>query len=242
MYQDEKGNLLSKEQLYANMKHHIQAVVERYKDVAYCWDVVNEAVADSPVRWGQPALRQSPMYQIAGEEFIYKAFEYAHEADPNALLFYNDYNDAEPEKSQRIYELVKRMKEAGVPIDGIGMQAHYNIYGPSEQEIDAAITKYKELVKHIHITELDIRVNTEMGGGLMFNRGEARPIAQWEQSLQADQYVNPLQGSPQARRRSRLRNLLERVRCRLLAWRQQFSAPHRQEPQGKTGIQCRQEI
>lgn len=190
MYQDEKGNLLSKEQLYANMKHHIQAVVERYKDVVYCWDVVNEAVADSPVRWGQPPLRQSPMYQIAGEEFIYKAFEFAHEADPDALLFYNDYNDAEPEKSQRIYELVKRMKDAGVPIDGIGMQAHYNIYGPSEQEIDAAITKYKELVKHIHITELDIRVNTEMGGGLIFNRGEARPIAQWEQSLQADQYVN----------------------------------------------------
>ena len=80
------------------------------------------------------------MYQIAGEEFIYKAFEYAHEADPNALLYYNDYNDAEPAKSQRIYNLVKRMKDAGVPVDGIGMQGHYNIYGPTMKEVDDAIT------------------------------------------------------------------------------------------------------
>ena len=121
MYMDDKGNLLPKEEFYANMKHHIQAIVNRYKDVVYAWDVVNEAVADSPVRQGQSPMRQSPMFQIAGEEFIYKAFEYAHEADPNALLFYNDYNDAEPGKSQRIFELVQRMKAAGVPIDGIGM-------------------------------------------------------------------------------------------------------------------------
>ena len=190
MYMDEQGNLLPKEQFYANMKHHIDAIVSRYKDVVYAWDVVNEAVADSPVRFGQSPLRQSPMYQIAGEEFIYKAFEYAHEADPDALLFYNDYNDAEPEKSQRIFDLVKRMKDAGVPVDGIGMQGHYNIYGPSAEEVDAAITKYSQIVDHIHITELDIRINTDMGGGLMFNRGEARPISSWEQALQADQYAS----------------------------------------------------
>ncbi|MBO7584520.1 MAG: endo-1,4-beta-xylanase, partial [Bacteroidales bacterium] len=122
IYQDEKGNLLPKEEFYANMKHHIQAVVNRYKDVVYAWDVVNEAVADSPVRPGQPELRQSPMWQIAGEEFIYKAFEYAHEADPNALLFYNDYNECDPGKSERIAGLITRMKAAGVPVHGIGMQ------------------------------------------------------------------------------------------------------------------------
>ena len=189
MYQDEDGNLLPKEQFYANMKHHIQAVVGRYKDVVYCWDVVNEAVADSPVPPGQSPLRQSPMFLIAGEEFIYKAFEYAREADPDALLFYNDYNDAEPDKSRRIYELVKRMKDAGVPVDGIGMQGHYNIYGPSEQDIDAAITRYGEIVDHIHITELDIRINTESGGSLRFDRGEHRPVASWEQILQTDEYA-----------------------------------------------------
>ena len=188
MYQDENGNLLPKEEFYANMKHHIQAIVNRYKDVVYCWDVVNEAVADSPVYPGMPELRNSPMYQIAGEEFIYKAFEYAHEADPDALLFYNDYNDSEPAKSQRIYNLLRRMKDAGVPVDGVGMQAHYNIYGPSEQEIDNAISLYSSVVDHIHITELDIRMNTEQGGGLMFNRGEAQ-TASWQTTLQEDQYT-----------------------------------------------------
>ncbi|MBO7574947.1 MAG: endo-1,4-beta-xylanase [Bacteroidales bacterium] len=188
MYQDEKGNLLSKEEFYANMKHHIQAIVNRYKDVVYCWDVVNEAVADSPVYPGRPELRNSPMYQIAGEEFIYKAFEYAHEADPNALLFYNDYNDAEPAKSQRIYNLVKRMKDAGVPVDGIGMQAHYNVYGPTMKEVDDAIKLYSTVVKHIHLTELDIRINEDMGGGLRFNQGQAT-VSDWERTLQQDQYV-----------------------------------------------------
>ncbi len=188
MYQDEKGNLLPKEEFYANMKHHIQAIVERYKDVVYCWDVVNEAVADSPVYPGRPELRDSPMYKIAGEEFIYKAFEYAHEADPDALLFYNDYNDAEPAKSQRIFNLVKRMKDAGVPIDGIGMQAHYNVYGPTMKEVDDAIKLYSTVVDHIHLTELDIRVNEDMGGGLRFNQGKAT-VADWEKTLQQDQYT-----------------------------------------------------
>ena len=187
MYQDANGNLLPKEEFYANMKHHIQAIVNRYKDVVYCWDVVNEAVADSPVWPGRSELRDSPMYKIAGEEFIYKAFEYAHEADPNALLFYNDYNDAEPAKSQRIYNLVKRMKDAGVPVDGIGMQGHYNIYGPSQEDIDKAITLSSQVVDHIHITELDVRVNTEMGGGLRFSQG-ATQIADWEKTLQEDMY------------------------------------------------------
>ena len=189
MYQDEKGNLLPKEEFYANMKHHIQAIVNRYKDVVYCWDVVNEAVADSPVWPGRPELRESPMYKIAGEEFIYKAFEYAHEADPDALLFYNDYNDAEPAKSQRIYNLVKRMRDAGVPVDGIGMQGHYNIYGPNMSDVDAAIDLYSKVVKHIHITELDIRLNEDMGGALRFNQGSGQ-VTDWERILQQDQYVN----------------------------------------------------
>jgi len=188
MYQDKDGNLVSKEVLYANMKSHINAVVSRYKDIVYCWDVVNEAMADEQ-RWpGASPYRQSPLFQIAGDEFIAKAFEYAREADPNALLFYNDYNDADPQKSVRIYNMVKKMKDAGVPIDGIGMQGHYNVYGPSEQDIDKAIELYKTVVDHIHVTELDIRVNEDMGGALRFNQGAAQ-VADWEKTLQADQYA-----------------------------------------------------
>lgn len=158
MYSDKDGNLLSKEEFYSKMREHIFAIVHRYKDVVYAWDVVNEAIAEIPTNPDQP-LRESPMWQIAGEEFIYKAFEYAHEADPDALLFYNDYDEANPEKSKQIFALVKRMKDAGVPIDGIGMQGHYDIHNPTSEEVDQAISKYKTLVNHIHITELDLRIH-----------------------------------------------------------------------------------
>lgn len=158
----------TKEEFLSRMRHHIHTVVSRYKDVVYCWDVVNEAITDDP-RAENP-YRQSPLYKVAGEEFISKAFEYAHEADPHALLFYNDYNECDPVKSRRIYEMVKRMKEDGVPIHGIGMQGHYNIYGPTEQQVDDALCLYKQVVDHIHITELDVRINEEMGGQLRFSR------------------------------------------------------------------------
>ena len=176
----------TKEVFYQRMKNHIQAVVSRYKDVVYCWDVVNEAMTDD--KNAVDPYRQSPMYKLCGDEFIAKAFQYAREADPKALLFYNDYNECDPVKSQRIYNMVKAMKQAGVPIDGIGMQGHYNIYGPSEEDVEAPISKYSELVKHIHVTELDLRTNTEQGGQLHFARGEAKPQAPYIAALQEDQY------------------------------------------------------
>ena len=176
----------TKEVFFQRMRNHIHAIVNRYKDVVYCWDVVNEAMTDDAK--AEDPYRQSPLYKIAGDEFIAKAFEYAREADPKALLFYNDYNECDPVKSQRIYEMVKKMKDAGVPIDGIGMQGHYNIYGPTEAEIDAAINKYKTIVKHIHVTELDIRVNEEMGGQLRFSREGVNVSDTIKQNL-ADQYA-----------------------------------------------------
>ena len=195
MYKDEKGDLVSKEKLFQNMKHHITAIVERYKDVVYAWDVVNEAISDGGWQGGRRGMgehpspyRNSPLYQIAGDEFIKKAFIYAREADPNVLLFYNDYNAADPGKRDRIYNMVKSMKEEGVPIDGIGMQGHYNVYGPSMEDVDAALTKYSTIVKHIHITELDIRANQEMGGQLNFSR-DGGNISQVVKTLQEDQYA-----------------------------------------------------
>ncbi|MBE6263695.1 MAG: glycosyl hydrolase family 10 [Prevotella sp.] len=192
MFTDKKGNPVKKEVFYARLKKHIQAIVTRYKDIIYCWDVVNEAMADQAFSWpGHPAnpYRESKLYKLCGDEFIAKAFQFAREADPNALLFYNDYNAADPGKRDRIFNMVKKMKDAGVPIDGIGMQGHYNIYGPSEEDIDAAITKYATIVKHIHFTELDLRTNMEHGGQLQFSRGEAKPMAPYLQTLQEDQYA-----------------------------------------------------
>ena len=196
MFVDENGNEVSKEVFYERLRTHIHAVVNRYKDVVYAWDVVNEAIADGDGRmnpWTKEVpspYRQSRHFKLCGDEFIAKAFEFAREADPDALLFYNDYNAADPAKRDRIYDMVKKMKEAGVPIDGIGMQGHYNIYGPSMADVEAAIQKYSTIVDQIHFTELDVRINEEMGGFLRFSRGEAKPVPEHLKVVQEDQYAD----------------------------------------------------
>ena len=192
MFTDKKGKPVKKEVFYERLRDHIYTVVNRYKDVVYAWDVVNEAIADDVrTRSGTEAspYRQSRLFQLCGDEFIAKAFQFAREADPNALLFYNDYSTVDPGKRERIYNMVKKMKDAGVPIDGIGMQGHYNIYYPDEELLDTAISRFSELVKHIQITELDLRTNTESGGQLTFARGEVIPQPSYIATIQEDQYA-----------------------------------------------------
>ncbi|MBQ9216311.1 MAG: endo-1,4-beta-xylanase [Prevotella sp.] len=196
MFVDKKGKPVKKEVFYERLREHIHTVVNRYKDVVYAWDVVNEAMADD----GRPfdfvdgklvpasPYRQSRHFKLCGDEFIAKAFEFAREADPDGLLFYNDYSCVDKGKRERIYEMVKKMKDAGVPIDGIGMQGHYNIYFPDEEQLDLTISRFSEIVKHIHITELDLRTNTESGGQLMFSRGETKPQAPYIATIQEDQF------------------------------------------------------
>ena len=130
------------------------------------------------------------MMDLCGEEFIVKVFQFAREADPNVELFYNDYNACQPAKRDRIYNMVKKMKEMGAPIDGIGMQGHYNIYFPSMEDFDAAIVKYSKIVDKIHITELDLRTNEEMGGQLQFSLGKAGEVPQYIKTLHEAQYAN----------------------------------------------------
>ena len=193
MMYDKKGKFVKKEVFYQRLREHIHTVMNRYKDIVYCWDVVNEAMSDQNPRpaWrGHPAgtpYRESTLYKQYGDEFIAKAFEFAREADPNALLFYNDYNAFQKGKSQRIFDMVKKMKDAGVPIDGIGMQGHFSVFGPDMKEVDEAIEKYKTIVNHIHITELDIRANEEMGGQLNFSR-QGVAIKPWVEALHINQY------------------------------------------------------
>ena len=192
MFSDSKGKPVKKEVFYERLREHIHTVVNRYKDIVYAWDVVNEAMADDGRGWPGREVspyRQSTAFRLCGDEFIAKAFIFAREADPNATLIYNDYSCVDPGKRERIYNMVKKMKDAGVPIDGIGMQGHYNIYFPDEDQLDLTITKFKELVKHIHITELDLRMNNESGGQLMFSRGEAKPQPAYMATLQNDQYA-----------------------------------------------------
>ena len=183
MFTDAKGNPVTKEVFYARLKDHIQTVMKRYSDIIYAWDVVNEAMSDG----GPNPYRQSKLYQLCGDEFIAKAFQFAREADPKAILFYNDYNECDPRKSRNIYEMVLRMRSNGVPIDGIGMQGHYNIFGPTVKELEDALSLYAPLVEHIHVTELDVRINREMGGQLQFSR-EGAEVSDSVQALHAQQY------------------------------------------------------
>jgi endo-1,4-beta-xylanase len=145
---------VSKELLYKRLKEHITTVVNRYKDVVYAWDVVNEVISDNPNEY----FRNSPFYKICGEEFVQKAFEYAHEADPKAILFYNDYNETNPVKREKIYKMVKGLKDKGVPIHGVGLQAHWSIHDLTEGQVDSTLSKFASLGLKIQVTELDLKV------------------------------------------------------------------------------------
>jgi len=148
------GQTVTKEELLARMKQHITDVVGRYKGKLYAWDVVNEAVPDK----GDEIYRNSKFYEIIGEEYIEKAFEYAHAADPNALLFYNDYNTENASKRDRIYQLVKKLKDKGVPIHGVGLQGHWSVYEPTAKELEESISKFASLGLQVQITEMDVSV------------------------------------------------------------------------------------
>lgn len=144
----------TKEILLERLKSHIEVVGKRYENDFYCWDVVNEAVDDK----GDNILRKSPWVDIIGEDFMDYSFKYAREILPNTELFYNDYNAIVPEKRDKIYKAVKDMKDRGIPIDGVGLQCHFNIYNPTMDEIREAIELYASLGVRIHITEMEISV------------------------------------------------------------------------------------
>lgn len=154
LFKDTAGKLVTKEILLKRLKDHITTVVNRYKGKIYAWDVVNEAIADDSTRF----LRNSLWYQICGDDFIAKAFEYAHEADPKAVLFYNDYNTERPEKRERVYRLLKQLVDAKVPINAVGLQAHWSVYEPESKDLIETIRKFSSLGLKVQITELDMSI------------------------------------------------------------------------------------
>lgn len=154
MFVNKEGKQASKELVLQRLKDHITTVVSRYKGKIYAWDVANEVISDNRNEY----LRPSEWYKICGEEYIAKAFQWAHEADPKALLFYNDYNEIDPVKREKIHRLVKSLKDAGVPIHGVGLQAHWAINEPSYGQLDSTLKRLADLGLPLHITELDISV------------------------------------------------------------------------------------
>jgi endo-1,4-beta-xylanase len=152
VFKDEKGNPLTRDALLQRLHDHIQTVVSRYKGKINSWDVVNEALNEDGT------LRQSLWMKIIGEDYIVKAFQFAHDADPNVQLNYNDYNLETPAKRKGAIALVKRLQAAGVPIAVVGNQGHLHLDGASPADEEATITDLAATGVKVAITELDIDV------------------------------------------------------------------------------------
>jgi endo-1,4-beta-xylanase len=151
------GPRATREELLERMRDHIHTVVGRYKGKVKVWDVVNEALADG----GNEVLRNSPWTQIIGPDFIAKAFQYAHEADPDAILRYNDYGLENPAKRERLKKLIKQLQDENIPVHAIGTQTHINV-STTFETMDQTFADLASIGLPVHITELDM--NASMRG------------------------------------------------------------------------------
>jgi len=145
------------------LKNHIDNVVNHYKGKVICWDVVNEAILDNPS--GNNVYKTNVWYP-AVPDYIDLAFQWARAADPTVKLFYNDYSaEGSGAKSDAVYNLVRSMKQRGIPLDGIGLQYHVSLqYSPSISDVTNNINRLTALGLEVHITELDISIQGGSGG------------------------------------------------------------------------------
>lgn len=146
------GSLLDINTLFRNITDHITAVAGRYSGKIKGWDVVNEAILDDG------SYRENDFYNISGEEYIFKSFEIANRIDPEAELYYNDFSMYKTEKCNAAVLLANKIRERGLRIDGIGLQAHWGLDYPSIDEIEKSILTIHEAGYRVHFTELDIDV------------------------------------------------------------------------------------
>lgn len=149
-FQDENGKEVSPEVLKQRMKDHIYTVAKRYKGKLKGWDVVNEAIIEDG------SYRKSKFYQILGEEFIPLAFQYAHEADPDAELYYNDYGMDNEGRRNGVVKLIRSLKEKGLRIDAVGMQGHMGMDYPKIEEFEKSMLAFAAEGVKVMITEWDM--------------------------------------------------------------------------------------
>ncbi|UOB17619.1 endo-1,4-beta-xylanase [Abyssalbus ytuae] len=139
-------------EMHHAIQSHINTIVGRYKGKINSWDVVNEALNEDGT------LRNSVFLERLGENYLTTAFKLTAEADPDAELYYNDYNMCQPAKRDGAVKLVKKLQENGAKINGVGIQGHWNLNSPSLEEIEKSILAYSQLGVDVAITELDITV------------------------------------------------------------------------------------
>jgi len=150
LFVDENGADVSREVMIERMRNHIHTVVGRFKGRVDGWDVVNEAMMDDG------SWRNTKFFEIIGDDYIKLAFQFAHEADPDAELYYNDYAMSMEGKRKGVVELVKQLQAEGIRIDGIGMQGHMGMDHPDIGEFEKSIQAYAALGVNVMITEMDI--------------------------------------------------------------------------------------
>lgn len=150
-FRGEDGKQVTREVLIQRMRDHIHAVVGHYKGRVKGWDVVNEAIE------GNGEFRKSQYYRIIGPEFIRLAFQFAHEADPDAELYYNDYGMDSPAKREAVVKMVKDLKEHGCRIDAVGMQSHVSFDTPLD-EYEKSLEAFAAAGVKVMVTELDLSV------------------------------------------------------------------------------------
>ncbi len=152
MFQNKCGELPNREEMIDRMRTYIHTVVGRYKGKIKGWDVINEAILDDG------AIRESPWYRAIGPEYFELAFKFAHEADPNAELYYNDFSMNKPGKRAAVVKLIQRLKAAGCRIDAVGMQSHNGLDYPDLSEYEESIKAFIAAGVKVMITELDVNV------------------------------------------------------------------------------------
>lgn len=153
VFEDDQGEPLTREQLLQRMRERVKLVAQRYGDRIDAWDVVNESILSSG------KLRDSKWTQIIGDDFIEQAFRIADEQLPKDVeLIYNDYAMTAAGKRSAVVKMIADFKAKGVRIDGVGMQGHWSLTGPSIDEIEKSITAFAKAGVGVHITELDIDV------------------------------------------------------------------------------------
>jgi endo-1,4-beta-xylanase len=152
VFAGEGGTPLDRETALQRLRAHITTVAGRYRGRVHAWDVVNEALEEDGT------LRKTPWLAAIGEDYVAKAFEFARAADPDAELYYNDYNLWKPAKRDAAIALVRGLQAKGLRVDGIGEQGHWGIDDPPLQAIDAMLAAMRAAGLRVHVTELDMDV------------------------------------------------------------------------------------
>lgn len=155
---EEDGKPVSREKALERMKTHIDTVMGRYKGKIRGWDVVNEAVAEG----GGDDFRKTPWLQAVGDDYVIKAYQFAHEADPNAELQYNEYDFEVGAKHDKTMRLVKKLLDAGIPLKAVGIQGHYKLGHVPYEGLEKTINEIQALGLKAMITELDLDVTRKV--------------------------------------------------------------------------------